>query len=216
MLEVNNSFALINSYNTLFASLPEWGQNFFSVFILVLVIFIYSLLVWKFYKFIARKDLLELNLSQYNKSQHPSLTKLIAAGFYLLEYIIIVPFMVFFWYAIFTLFLSVLSETLNIGAILMISATIIGAIRIAAYYKEELAQEVAKLLPFTLLGVSILDYTKLFNVQRIVDSLYSLPDFAGKIFSYFAFIFLLEIVLRFFNFIFIAMGISEEDSKEED
>jgi len=206
----------VDTYNSMFASLPTWGQNFIGLFLLILVIFLYSLLVWKFYKFIARRDLLELNLSQYNKSQHPSLAKLIATGFYLLEYIIIVPFLIFFWYAIFTLFLSVLSESLDVGAVLMVSATIIGAIRIAAYYKESLAQEIAKLLPFTLLGVSILDYTKLFNAQRIVDSLYSLPDFAGKIFIYFAFIFLLEIILRSFNFIFIAMGLTEEDSKKEE
>ncbi len=216
--EVVNGFGsgLVDSYNLLVQGMPSWAQNFVELFILILLVFLYALLVWKFYKFIATKNLFHLNLSKYNKSEHPVLTKLLAAGLYLLEYIVIVPFLIFFWYTVFTLFLIMLTESLEISALLIVSATIIAVIRMAAYYKEELAREVAKLLPFTLLAVAILDYTKIFDIGRIIGHITSLPQFFNTIFDYFIFIFLLEIILRFFDFLFIAIGIQSEKSLEEE
>lgn len=207
--------SLIAGYNSLLSGMPTWVQNFIELFMLVILVFLYALLVWKFYRFIATKNIFHLNLTKYNRSEHPVLTKLLAAGLYLLEYIIIVPFLIFFWFAIFTLFLIVLTESLEISAILMVSATIIAAIRMAAYYKEDLAKEVAKLLPFTLLAVAILDYTKVFDFGRIVSHFASIPQFWSTIFDYFIFILLLEIILRFFDFLFIALGFQSEKSLEE-
>lgn len=202
-------------YNILVQGMPDWAQNFVGLFFLIVLVFLYSLMVWKFYRFIATKNLLHLNLSQYNRSEHPVLTKLVAAGFYLLEYIIIVPFLVFFWYAAFTLFLIFLTDSLEIQALLIISATIIGAIRMTSYYNQNLSKEVAKLLPFTLLAVAILDYTKIFNANRIFTQLSAIPDFFGSIAIYFLFILLLEIVLRFFDFLFIALGFEQEQPEKE-
>ena len=196
--------------------MPQWAQSFIGLFILIVLVFIYALLVWKFYRFIATKNFLHLNLSQYNKTEHPIVIKLAAAGLYLLEYIIIVPFLVFFWYASFTIFLIFLTESLEIKTLLIVSATIIGAIRMASYYKEDLAKEIAKILPFTLLAVAILDYTKIFNIERIFIQFGSLPQFFGDVLYYFLFILFLEIILRFFDFLFIALGVEQEAEEEEE
>lgn len=218
MAEVVTGFGsnLVAMYNSLLTSMPSWVGNFIELFLLVLLVFFYALLVWKLYRFIGTKNLFKLNLSKYNKSEHPVLTKLLATGLYLLEYIIIVPFLIFFWFAIFTLFLIVLNESLTINAILLVSATIIAVIRIASYYSEDLSREIAKLLPYTLLGVAILDYIKIFDLGRIINHLASLPQFFGTILDYFIFIFLLEIILRFFDFLFIALGFHSESSLNED
>jgi hypothetical protein len=210
------STGLVEGYNTLLGGMPGWIQNFMELFLLVLLVFLYSFFVWKFYRFIATKNILHLDLRKYNRSDHPAFTKLLAAGLYLLEYIIVVPFLIFFWYAIFTLFLILLTESLEVGAVLLVSATIIAAVRMASYYKEDLAKDLAKLLPFTLLAVAILDYTKLFDFARIISNITSIPNYMGKISDYFIFIFLLEIVLRFFDFLFIALGFESQSSLEED
>ena len=99
------SSEIVAAYNGFVATLPSWVQNFLTLFILVLIIVIYSIFIWKFYRFISKKNILQLNLNKYNKTEHPFLTKILAATFYFLEYIIILPFLIFFWFAVFTFFL---------------------------------------------------------------------------------------------------------------
>ena len=98
-------------YNLLISALPSWMQTFVGLFLLVLLVVLYSVFVWKFYRFIATKNLFGFNLNQYNKSEHPFFSKLIAGILYLIEYIIILPFLIFFWFTIFTLFLMFKRKT---------------------------------------------------------------------------------------------------------
>lgn len=208
----NVTTELIGFYQDFIASLPPFAGDFFKFLILVLLVVIYCIFIWKFYKFIAKKNILGLDLNKYNKSTHPFFAKLFAGALYLVEYIIILPFLIFFWFAVFTLFLIFLSE-LEIQTLLIVSATIIAAIRMTAYYKEDLSKDVAKLLPFTLLAVSIIT-PNFFNVERIFTHFSKLPNFFGNIAYYLIFIIILEIILRFFDFIFSLFGLEEEKIEE--
>jgi len=200
----------LSSYQSALSSLSPWAQIFINLFLLALLVFVYSIFVWKFYRYISKKNLLELNLNKYNKSEHPFFSKVIAGLFYFLEYIIILPFLIFFWFSLFTIFLVVLTQNLEIGSILIISATIIAAVRMSAYYKEEVAREIAKMLPFMLLAVSFLT-PGFFDFGRILSQLSYLGDFFDNIVNYLSFIIVLEIVLRFFDFIFSLFGLHKED-----
>lgn len=211
----NVSEGINQAYNLLISSLPPFAQNFINLFLIVALIFIYVIFIWKFYKFISTKNILGLNLNQYNKSSFPLLTKLIAGAFFFLEYIIILPFLIFFWYALFALFLIFLTDDLSINAILVLSAVIVASIRMTSYipkYGEKLARDLAKLLPFTLLAVSLLN-SNFFDFERIISQFSQLTSFFSQIFSYLAFIVTLEIILRFFDFIFSLFGV-EEETKE--
>ncbi len=201
-------------YKAFLEVLPLWAQDFVSLFLLVALVLLYTIFVWKFYRFIAKKNIIELDLNQYNRSQHAFLEKFLSGVFYLVEYIIILPFLIFFWFAILTLFLLVLTETLEIGALLLVSATIIAAVRMASYYNEDVAKELAKILPFTLLGISIIN-PNFFEVSRILNDLGQIPLFLQNIFNYLLFIILLEIILRFFDFIFSLFGVQDETPAEE-
>jgi len=198
----------VEAYLGFVATLPSWIQNFLTLFVLVLLIVIYSVFIWKFYRFISKKNIISLNLNKYNKSNHPILTKALAATFYFIEYIIILPFLIFFWFTVFTLFLIFLTEGLELSSLLIISATIIAAIRMTAYYKGNLSKDLAKLLPFTLLAISITK-PNFFDIERILVHLEQLPNFFNEISIYLAFIIVLEIVLRFFEFIFSLFGINK-------
>lgn len=205
---------LIEVYKEFISFLPKYIGDFFNLFILVLLIVLYALFIWKFYRFIAKKNILELNLNKYNKLEHPVTVKVLAVIFYFIEYIIILPFLIFFWFSIFTLFLIFLSENLEVIPLLVISATIIAAIRMTSYYKEDLARDLAKLLPFTLLAISILNPNFL-KIERILGHLSEIPSFFSQIIIYLLFIIILEMILRFFDFIFSLFQLEEVEEKME-
>ena len=210
---------IVEVYNSFVSVLPVPFQGFINLFLLVLLIFVYALFIWKFYKFIAEKNIFGLDLNKYNKSEHPLLTKLAAGGLYFLEYIIILPFLIFFWFAIFTFFLILLTEEgIEVGTILLISAVVIAAVRMAAYYQRGLAEEMAKILPFTLLAIFVLN-PQFFTVgflSRIISSINEIPSFLSAIIGYLAFIITLEIILRLFEFLFSLFGIDEEEIKPKE
>ena len=215
MAEVVGNFTapVVKMYDVFISSLPTWAQNFVNLFFLIMLVFIYSLFIWKFYKFIATKNIFGLNLNKYNKTDNPLLTKLLAGGFYFLEYLIVLPFIIFFWFAIFAFFLILLTDSLEVGPLLIVTAVIIAVIRISCYYKEELAKELAKLLPLTLLAVALLNQN-FFDFDRIIGHISQLPNFFNKIIIYLVFIIVLEIILRFFDFIFSLFGLEEIDEEE--
>lgn len=210
----NIAIELIGLYNDFISALPPSIAEFFNLIVLVLLVVLYSVFIWKFYRFVATKNILGLNLNKYNKSKHPLLTKILAGTLYLVEYIIILPFLIFFWFSIFTIFLIFLTENLDVHSLLIISATIIAAIRMTSYYNEDLSKDVAKLLPFTLLAISILN-PNFFSIERIFNHISELPKFFNQIMIYLAFIIILEIILRLFDFIFSLFNIEEIPKAKE-
>jgi hypothetical protein len=211
MAEVNSIGSVaVGMYQSFLEILPPWLKIFVNLFLLVLVVVIYGIFIWKFYRFIAKKNILELNLNQYNKFARPGTIKLMAGLFYFLEYIVILPFLIFFWFGIFTIFLIFLTEGLDVQTLLILSAVIIGAVRMTAYYKEDVSKEVAKLLPYTLLAVSMTK-VNFINFESILGSLSQIPSFYQHIVYYLAFIIVLEIILRAFDMIISLFHLEEVD-----
>tara|TARA_Y100000034_G_scaffold54708_1_gene67012 strand:+ start:17760 stop:18410 length:651 start_codon:yes stop_codon:yes gene_type:complete len=208
------STSFLETYNSFISTLPFFAQKFINLFLIVLLIVIYSIFIWKFYRFIAKKNIIELSLNKYNKAEHPLLAKLLAGIFYFIEYILILPFLIFFWFSIFTIFLIFLTENLAIENLLIISAIIIASIRMVSYYNEDLSRDLAKLLPFTLLAISIIN-PKFFDINRIFNNFSEILGFFNEIIIYLAFIIILEIILRFFDFIFSLFGIEDTPKIKE-
>jgi len=205
--EISN--ALLSTYQGINSILPVFAQNFFKFLLIALLIVVYSIFVWKFYQSVSRKNLVKLNLNQYNKVEHSGLAKLLAVVFYFFEYLLILPFFIFLWFAFLTLFLIFLNEGLSTSALLIISGTLITAIRITSYYKEDLAKDIAKLIPFTLLGIFLLS-PDFFSIERILGVFSEIPLLFEQIFFYFLLIFIIELVLRIFSFIFGFFQVEEK------
>ncbi|MEK6842747.1 MAG: hypothetical protein AABX84_02930 [Nanoarchaeota archaeon] len=212
MAEVTNEFGsvLLGSYQLVISSLPPLFQNFVNLFLIVFLIFIYAAFIWKFHKFISHKNIFGLNLNKYNRSEESTTKKLVDGSLYFLEYIIILPFIIFFWFGILTIFLISLTENLEINTILIISATVVASIRMTAYYREDLSREFAKLIPFTLLAISLTD-PGFFNIERIITQFGQIFLSFGQISGYLLFIIIVEVILRFFDFTFSLFGIEEEE-----
>lgn len=205
---------VVDAYTGFIGSLPFWAQNFVNLFFISLVVLVYSILIYNFYRFVAKKNIISLNLQKYNRTEHPVMAKTLAATFYTLEYIIFLPFMVMIWFSMFTIFLIFLTDGLELNTILIISAVIIAGTRMAAYYKEDLSKDIAKLLPFTLLGAALTQVNN-FSSEKVLSQFFAIPAMMSHIASYLFFIFVIELVLRFLETTFVASGLSDEDPAEE-
>lgn len=197
-------------YETLITSIPQPYAILLNLLVFTILITFYALFVWKFYRFLAKKDIIKLNLGQYNKTEHYGLKKFLAYVFYFIEYIIILPFVVFFWFTMLVVFLILLSKEQSVQSILIISAVVVASVRMTAYYKEDLSRDLAKMLPFTILTVFLLS-PNFFSLPNVINQFLQIKVMLQNIPYYLIFIIILEIILRFFEMIFSNKGSEEEE-----
>jgi len=119
------------------------------------------------------------------------------------------PLLIIFWFAGLFFVLVLIAKQRTLGEVLFISAALITAIRILAYYNGEISKELGKLFPFITLSVFLLSPGD-FNFIGSLNTLTSLADSFRNILSYILVIFAVEIVLRFIYTIY-AFWESEED-----
>ncbi len=196
---IDNSIGI---YKNFVQNLPEQGQIFANLLLLTIVVVIYAVFIWKFYIFISTRDILRLDLKKYNRVSHPILVKVVAGLLYLLEYIIILPLLISFWFAFFTILLMILSKGLEPNIIVLISAITIASIRVTSYipkYGESVSSEIAKLIPLTLLAISLTD-PLFFNLGGLLDELIKVPQVLSQVKIYVFFIIFLELTLRVLAF----------------
>jgi len=214
MAEGASSFGIM--FNSLINVFPYPLNKFFYLLTLVLLIFVYCFLIWEFYRFISKRDILDFNLDKYTLSGSSFFAKISGGFFYFLEFLFLLPMMILISFAFFSFLLIGLIETsISVSHILLISATIISVIRLSTYYSESFSQEIAKLLPLTLLAVAI-TRSDLFDITKLFSGLSQIPSLMGEISIYFLFIFLLEFLLRLSELFFSVIGIKEKDNKDED
>jgi len=201
---------LIEGYRGFLSVIPPFYQSFINLFFLAVLIMIYAIFIWKFHIFISHKNIFKLDLSRYNKAKHPFIAKITAVGLYLLEYIIIIPILIFFWFSVFAFFLMIVIE-LDLKVILFISAAIVAAIRMTSYipkYGESTSKELAKLLPLNLLAIALIT-PGFFNTERILSNFNEIGGFSSSVLNYLLFIIILETLLRFFEFIFSTFNLED-------
>ncbi len=172
--------------------------NLFSVSILIVIS---AWVIWFFYNVLSKRDLIELNLNKYNRTTHPGWNKFFASVFYLLEYIVIIPFMVFFWFLVMASILLVLAVERGSGEIILITAALVAATRILAYHKEEISKDLAKLFPFIAFSVFLLSPNP-FNFSDLLVRISEVPSMFSSILYYLVFVVAIEAVLRFFYLIY--------------
>jgi hypothetical protein len=150
---------------------------------LIILIAIYSIVIWHFYRFIARRDCFRINYSR-----HPKLISI-------LKYSLIYPFVAFLFFIGFSLMMLFITKNYEITGILSTSFAIVTAIRITAYYSEDLSKDVSKMLPFALLGLFLVE-PSYFSFGEIINKTYLLPEFFSLCIQFIILIVLVEWVLR--------------------
>ncbi|MFH1650051.1 MAG: hypothetical protein ABIA93_05875 [Candidatus Woesearchaeota archaeon] len=163
--------------------------------IFIVGVVIYSIFIFKFYRFLARKDIFQLNLEKHEQEKGAGFKKFMDTLVYLFKYILVFPIITFFWFGVLALLLSFLSKNADVQNILMIAMALVGAVRVTAYYNEDLSKDLAKMLPFALLGIFLVDVT-FFNWDNSLNSILSVADYLQTIIYYFCFVIVLEFILR--------------------
>ena len=175
--------------------------------IFIISIAIYSWFIFKFYRFVARREIFEFNPSD----EYRGFRKFIHTIGYGLKYILLFPLFTFFWFAILTIILSFLSRQTDINLIIIISVSLVTVIRVMAYYNEDLSKDLAKMLPFALLGVFLVDFSY-FSVETTLSTLQQLPQlWRNMIYSL-----ILIIVVEFLLRIIYSLSIAIRGKKETD
>ncbi|MBT6690626.1 hypothetical protein HN903_01490 [archaeon] len=165
------------------------------------VIVIYSIFVFYFYRFLANKNIIELNLNQYNQYSNPALVKIFAAFLYIIEYLILLPILTFFWFSVLSILILILAKGLPVPTVLLISAALVTAVRITSYVNEDLAKDLAKMVPFTLLAIAITT-AGFFDMSIFFYRLAEIPQLFSNIPYYLLFIVGIELIMRIGEFIY--------------
>jgi len=164
---------------------------------------IYTIFIFKFYKFIARRDIFEFDLQQYHThAKWEWLKKVAYFVLYLLEYVILFPILVSLWFIVFAVLLMLLSKNHDIEIILLIAMAIVSTVRVTAYYDEDLSKDVAKMLPFGLLAVLLVDIS-FFSIAGLQSGILEMVGLVDIIIYYLIFAIFIEFVLRILTLIFI-------------
>lgn len=181
------------------------------------VIVIYSVFVFYFYRFLAKKNLIELNLNQYNQYNNPAIVKFFAFIFYIIEYIILLPVITFFWFSVLAILILLLSKGIGTATILLISAALVASVRVTSYVSEDLSKDLAKMLPFTLLAIAITT-AGFFDINALLSRISEIPSLFSNIPYYLLFIVSVELIMRIADFIqsiFTSLKTTEEATKTE-
>lgn len=156
---------------------------------------VYAIFVFNFYRFVATRDMFQIDLSKYEESRFRWVRAFLQVVMYVVKYLIVFPVFAFFWFAILTLILAFLSKEQSFTEILLMALATVSAIRVTSYYNEALSTDLAKILPFAVLGIFVVD-TSFFSISASLDTLLEAESYLENILYYLAFLILLEFALR--------------------
>ena len=156
---------------------------------------IYAVFIFKFYRFLATRDMFELDFSKYEASRFKFVRTVLHFVFYVLRYLILFPVFAFFWFAVLTIILAFLSKEQVFTDVLLVALATVGAIRITSYYSEDLSRDLAKILPFAVLAIFLIDVS-FFEIGESLDILKQANDNRETILYYLLFLIAVEFALR--------------------
>ncbi len=156
---------------------------------------IYAIVIFNLYRFMSRRDIFNLDFSRYEESGNPFLRKSIHLFFYVCKYLLIFPLFAFLWFGVLVVMVAFLSKTKEVEDLLLIAMAVLMSVRVTSYYTEDLSRDIAKMLPFALLGIFLIDL-RYFDFNTSTELLNRVGAEWKSIFYYWVFIVLLEFVLR--------------------
>jgi hypothetical protein len=175
--------------------LVDFGRETYPTLMAIIAIAVYSGFVFMFYRILAKKDLLTLDLSKYADDFGGKVKKYLRSILFVIQYIVVIPIMIAFWTLVLAVILTLLSDSSDHARNALIATSVVGAVRILAYWTEDLSRDVAKMLPFAVLGVYLVSSTSV-QWSEFKELLESLPELAKSFFSSLVLLAILETILR--------------------
>ncbi len=189
-------------------SWQSYLSNIKPLVILIIGVVIYSIFIFKFYRFLAKRDILKLELHKHSE-KFGSAKNFFHVIFYLIENMIFIPILIFVWFAVLTILLLVISTTQAPEAVVITAIALVAAVRICAYYNEELARELAKIVPLTLLGLFLIENIAAFSLDSSFNSAKQIIYLWQPMLYYLIFVVAVEIILRIIQLV-VSLGRSKD------
>ena len=177
----------------------DWLVHFFdtqflTLFVATLLLFLLMFTTWWVYKKLSSRNIFVLFTKTASKS-HPTGWDQFT---YIMKYFLLFPVLIFFGFLIFVFSLFVLSKPATPEAqawIIFVAITIVSTIRISAYVQESLAEDLAKLVPLSMLVLLLSNPTLTsigFTWGQVVAFILLIPSFL----KYLLFTIIMEGALR--------------------
>ena len=125
----------------------------FPTLMAIIAIAAYSGFVFMFYRLLARRDILSLDLSKYNQTMTGKIRAFFRTAAWLIQYALAIPILIAFWTVVMAVILTLLADGNDHARNALIATSVVGSVRILSYWTEDLSRDVAKMLPFAVLGV---------------------------------------------------------------
>lgn len=181
------------------ATIPTDIESFvvqvLPTFAAILGIVLYSAFVYRFYRYLAKKDLIDADFSHYSEGFSGFMKRLVDGIMLIVQNILFAPFLISFWVLILAIILTLLSGGDDLYWNVLVATSVVGAVRVISYFSEDLARDVAKMLPFAVLGVFLVD-SGAFNWEAVSLLWDQLGDFATSFASSMLLVIILETTLR--------------------
>ena len=139
--------------------------------------------------------MITLNLDKYSNNLTGKIKKYIKSIIFVIQYILIIPILLTFWTLVLAIILTLLSSDADHSRNALIATSVVGSVRILSYWTEDLSRDVAKMLPFGVLGVFLVGDAQV-QVSEIRELLQSLEEIATSFVSSLFLIAVVEGVLR--------------------
>ena len=175
--------------------LRDFATDTFPTLMAIIAIAAYSGFVFMFYRLLAKRDLLTLDLKRYEDSMTGRIRVFFRSLLFVAQYVLLIPILIGFWTVVMATILTLLSDISDHTRNAMIATSVVGAVRILAYWTEDLSRDVAKILPFAVLGVFLVGSTSV-NFSEFEALFSNLPELADAYLNSLILLSILETVLR--------------------
>lgn len=190
--------SLLNYLNKLIIDVTE-KASFNDIIIFSFGVAVYGIFVFHFYRFISRRDVFSFDLERRlgggkyrSTGERTSAAPRVAA--YIATKFVIFPIIVFAWFLAYSMFILLLTQDMTPDKVFFVASILIIGIRITAYYNEDLSKDLAKTIPFAILGIFLFDQT-FFTAEEITNNISQIPKFVTQIAAFLIVAFVVEIIL---------------------
>lgn len=187
------TLAAAEAAGELYAQLQaQLGVNTANVIVLALAIVAYGAVIGIFWKTLSRRNMIDVDWKKIHGGFGTQVFERVKFG---LEYAIVFPLATFVWFVVLTIFLYFMSKTAAIADMMFISISLVAAIRICSYLDEDIAGDVAKVVPIAILGVFLTNPT-MFSPIIVEQRLDEMSTLVMDALPYFVMLMVMEVVLR--------------------
>lgn len=158
----------------------------------------YATVVFYLCQVMSRRDIIRFQYTTLRRLTAHSfaLTLLLLAWIFTFRYAVIFPLVAYLLLAALNVVVALLYNSKSPTELLIISISVLTAVRVTAYFNEDLSRDISRILPFALLGIFLANFRD-FDLGATLDLLRATGKEEERIFYYWLFVVVQELVLRF-------------------